>query len=111
LRGGGMQLLVHGCCLPEAASRHHCVTVPAFAFVRAPAADSMYYSLCCPPFNDMPDAALDKAGVWAAPLAADSPLLSAATLAKLPACDAVPAAELAHTLLAHHRARLQPGEA
>lgn len=58
----------------------------------------------------LPDAVLDKAGVWTTALAADSPLLSAATLAKLPPADAVPAAELAHTLLAHHRKRLQPGE-
>ncbi|KAF8055816.1 hypothetical protein HT031_006591 [Scenedesmus sp. PABB004] len=53
-------------------------------------------------------AALAKAGVWDAPLAADSPLLSAATLAKLAPADAAPAAELAQTLLACHGDRLQP---
>lgn len=56
-----------------------------------------------------PDAALDKAGVWGAPLAHDSPLLSSATLAKLAPADAVPGGELGALLLSKHGARLQGG--
>lgn len=55
------------------------------------------------------DAALDKAGVWAAPVAAESPLLSAATLAKLQPSEAAYVPLLAQVLLLQHSKRLKSG--
>eukprot|EP00775_Hariotina_reticulata_P008383 gene8383-8567_t len=52
---------------------------------------------------------LAKAGVWGPPLAADSPLLSAPTLAKLSPADAAPAAQLAQCLLQQHGQHLKQG--
>lgn len=52
---------------------------------------------------------LDKAGVWGQPLAADSPLLSAPTLAKLSPADAAPAAQLAQCLLQQQGQHLRQG--
>lgn len=109
--GACIQSLVPGCGLHEAACfQQYCSCI----LVWAPAVqDPPAFCLCCLLCTNahLAGAVLDKAGVWTTALAADSPLLSAATLAKLPPADAVPAAELAHTLLAHHRKRLQPGEA
>lgn len=57
-----------------------------------------------------PDAALDKAGVWGTPLSKDSPLLSAATLAKLSPAEAAHAPLLAQALLLQHSKRLKASE-
>lgn len=56
------------------------------------------------------DAVLDKAGVWGAPLAPDSPLLSAATCAKLSPAEAAQVPRLAQVLLLTHQQRLKKGE-
>jgi hypothetical protein len=60
---------------------------------------------CCPA-----DAVLDKACVWGAPLAPDSPLLSAATCAKLSPAEAAQVPRLAQVLLLQHTQRLKKGE-
>jgi hypothetical protein len=56
------------------------------------------------------DAVLDKAGVWGSPVSAESPLLSAATLAKLSPAEAALAPQLAQVLLLTHSKRLKGGE-
>lgn len=65
-------------------------------------------SLCV--CDDAADAALDKAGVWAAPVGPDSPLLSAATLAKLQPVEAAQVPLLVQVLLLKHSKRLKAGE-
>jgi hypothetical protein len=66
---------------------------------------------CCAPAAAAADVVLGKAGVLGgAPLAADSPLLSAPTLAKLSPADAAPAAQLAQCLLQQHSQHLKQGE-
>lgn len=52
---------------------------------------------------------LDKAGTWDKASAADSPLLAAAILAKLPAAEAALAPQLAQVLLLQHSKRLKKG--